>query len=213
MQNVLLIGDSIRLFYQNAVKTKLGKSYEVESPEENCRFSYFVLNSLRLWLVQFKTPDIIHWNAGLWDTAILYPEDGCFISEEEYVSNMKKILRELKKTGAKIIFATTTPVSDAKRFLTGPMPPIHFNEDIIRYNKAVLEAFKDEDIEINDLHTLMYPKREELLLDDMIHPNEKGVELLSDAVAECIKKYADYKNPQAGKNEPTYVKQSEKTIQ
>ena len=50
-------------------------------------------------------------------------------------------------------------------------------------------------------------------MDDMIHPNEKGVELLSDAVAEYIKKYADYKNPQAGKNEPTYVKQSEKTIQ
>lgn len=119
MQNVLLLGDSIRLFYQDKVKEKLGSDYKVMSPEENCRFSYYALNSLRFWLPKFETPDIIHWNIGLWDSAILYPEDGCFVPKSEYVENMKKILRELKKTGAKIIFATTTPVSDEKSIFTG----------------------------------------------------------------------------------------------
>ena len=112
--NILLIGDSIRMFYQNAVKEKLGEEYTVYGPGENCRFSSYVLNSLRFWLEEFPTPDIIHWNAGLWDTAILYKEDGCFIGIDEYVACMKKILRVLKSTGAKIIFATITPVHDEK---------------------------------------------------------------------------------------------------
>ena len=148
---VLLIGDSIRMFYQKEVIARLGEEYEVFAPQENCRFSAYVLNSLRFWLNEYPTPDIIHFNAGLWDTAILYEEDGCFVPIEEYVRNMCIILRELKATGAKIIFATTTPVSDEKAALCGPMPPAHRNEDIIKYNKAVLEAFDKEDIVINDL--------------------------------------------------------------
>ncbi len=213
MQNVLLLGDSIRLFYRDKVKEKLGSDYKVMSPEENCRFSYYALNSLRFWLPKFETPDIIHWNIGLWDSAILYPEDGCFVSKNEYVENMKKILRELKKTGAKVIFATTTPVKDEKQFLPGPMPPRHQNEDIIEYNAAVLEAFKDENIDINDLHTLFYPKREEYLSDDMIHPNEDGVELLSEAVVNAIKKHSGFINNKTKKEAIADIEKSEKTIQ
>ncbi len=185
--NVLLIGDSIRMFYEKEVQARLGDAYTVYAPQDNCRFSSFVLNSLRFWLAQFPPPDIIHFNAGLWDTAILYKEDGCFISLDEYVRNMKKILRVLKSTGATLIFATTTPVSDEKDTLPGPMPPAHKNSDIVRYNAAVLEAFKDEDIFINDLFSLLYDEKERYLRDDMIHPNEEGVKLIGGAVAQMIK--------------------------
>lgn len=188
MKKVLLIGDSIRMHYQEEVRRLLGEEYMVMAPGENCRFSSYVLNSLRFWLVEFGGADVIHWNAGLWDTAILYHEDGCFISLDEYVSNMKKILRELKKTGAQIIFATTTPVSDVKKDLPGPMPPAHDNADIDRYNEAVLKAFAEEDIMVNDLHSLMWEEREGLLKDDMIHPNEEGIRVLGAAVAEAVKK-------------------------
>ena len=160
---VLLIGDSIRLFYQNEVIKQLGEEYEVLAPQENCKFSAYVLNFLRFWLKDFSAPDIIHFNAGLWDTAILYREDGCFIDLEIYVKYMKSVLRELKKTGAKIIFATTTPVSDEKETLSGPNPPAHKNQDIINYNNAVLEAFKDEDIIVNDLFSVVYPQKEKYL--------------------------------------------------
>lgn len=138
--NVLLIGDSIRMFYENDVKKRIGDEYEIYTPEENCRFSSYVLNSLRFWLTNYPKPDIIHFNAGLWDAAILYRKDGCFTGIDEYVANMKKILRELKNTGAKVIFATTTPVSDEKENVVGPIPPAHRNEDIVRYNEAVLNA-------------------------------------------------------------------------
>ena len=184
--NVLLIGDSIRMFYENEVRARLRDKYEVYAPKENCRFSSYVLNSLRFYLAEFPTPDIIHFNAGLWDAAILYPEDGCFIGVDAYVENMKKILRVLKNTGAKIIFATTTPVSDDKKNLAGPIPPAHRNEDIICRNKSVLDAFKGENIYINDLFSLIYDNREKYLRDDMIHPNSEGVKILGSAVAQAV---------------------------
>ena len=191
---VLLIGDSIRMFYQNEVTMQLGEEYEVYAPKENCRFSSYVLNSLRFWLNEFPTPDVIHFNAGLWDTAILYREDGCFTCVDEYVKNMRSILRELKNTGATVIFATTTPVSDEKKALCGPMPPAHRNEDVIKYNEAVLKTFSEEDVVINDLFSPMYPKRDEYLSEDMIHPNEEGVRLLGGLVAKAIKDVGVYKN-------------------
>ena len=185
---VLLIGDSIRAHYQEEVKEQLGEAYEVMTPQVNCRFSSYVLNSLRFWLAECPNPDIIHWNAGLWDTAILYHEDGCFTALEEYVANMKKILRELKKTGATIIFATTTPVSDDKKLFPGPMPPAHDNADIVRYNEAVLQEFEKENVIVNDLFSLINVEKKRYLKDDKIHPNEEGCKLLGKAVADIIRK-------------------------
>ena len=209
--NVLLLGDSIRLFYNDAVKEKLGSDYYVYSPEENCRFAAFTLNSLRHWLPQVPTPDIIHWNIGLWDTAVLYKEDGCFTPVSVYVDNIKKILRELKKTGAKIIFATTPPVHDEKKHLPGPMPPAHSNADIMEYNKAVVDAFSGESIIINDLFGAIYEKRAECISEDMIHPNEKGIAILSKAVADAIKNCGAAENQKI--QNISNVQFEEKTIQ
>lgn len=172
-----------------------------------------MLNSLRFWENEFPTPDIIHFNAGLWDTAILYHEDGCFAGIDNYVKNMKLVLRELKKTGAKMIFATTTPVSDEKAELCGPAPPAHRNEDIINYNTAVLEAFKDEDIVINDLFSKMYPERNLYLSDDMIHPNSEGIKMLGTQVADAIKECGIYKNKINKDKYRQEINREEKTIQ
>lgn len=209
---VLLLGDSVRLFYEKEVRKILGDGYEVFSAYENCRFSSFFLNSLRFWLSEIPAPDIIHFNIGLWDTAVLYPEDGCFTPLCEYVRNMKRVLRELKKSGAKIIFATSTPVSDQKENLPGPMPPAHRNEDIISYNKAVLEAFKDEDVVINDLFSVVYENRGKYLSDDMIHPNAEGVEILAEAVANAIKSVGEYENSLENPEENT-VSREERLLQ
>ena len=209
--NVLLIGDSIRMFYGEEVKKELGESYNVYSPDENCRFAAYTLNSLRHWIPKFPTPDIIHWNNGLWDTAILYHEDGCFTPLDVYLDNMKKILRELKKTGAKIIFATTTPVSDEKENLEGPMPPAHKNTDVMEYNKAMVEMISNEDVVINDLFEKFYEHRKECISEDMIHPNEKGVKLLGKAVADAIKDIGEFKNSLS--SDVNDSKLEEKTIQ
>ena len=210
---VLLLGDSIRMFYQKEVTTQLGVGYEVFAPQENGRLSAAMLKSRRFWLKEFPTPEIIHFNAGLWDTAVLYPEDGCFLPATEYVRNMHAILRELKATGAKIIFATTTPVSGEKAHLQGPMPPTHRNEDIARYNRAVLNAFEKEDIVVNDLWGAMHPEKEKYLSEDMIHPNEAGVKLLGGMVADAIKRIGGYHNEKAIEASAPLLNKDEKTVQ
>ena len=187
MKEVLLLGDSIRMAYQKRVTELLGGEFHVSAPGENCRFAAYTLNSLRMWLPKMPKPDIIHWNNGLWDTAILYPEDGCFTHIGEYADALEKILRELQKTGAKIVFASSTPVSPEKEFLTTAAPPAHKNEDIRRYNAAARIIMEQNGIEINDLYQLVEPHISEYISADMIHPTPSDIEALAAAVSHKIK--------------------------
>lgn len=187
MKQVLLLGDSIRMFYQNRVKELLGEAYQVSAPEENGRFAAYTLNSLRMWLPTFPKPDIIHWNNGLWDTAVLYAEDGCFTPLDEYVRSLERILRRLRMTRAKIIFATTTPTHPGKEQWTGEMPPKHSNADIRRYNEAAAALMKREGVPVNDLYSLVCGDIEHYVSDDWIHPSPEGIETLAKAVANTIR--------------------------
>lgn len=181
MKRIMLLGDSIRVSYQDEVKTLLAEDgCETGYPPENGRFAKFTLNSLRHWLPQFPSPDVIHWNNGLWDILRVYPEDGCFTGEDEYVRDMGRILRELKKTGAKVIFATTTAV--------GPGHPSRDNADIERYTAAFLEAFGGELDGIDDLYAITRPSIEVFIKsDDKTHLTEEGIKACSAAVAASIR--------------------------
>ena len=187
MKQVLLLGDSIRMFYQKRVSELLGEDYQVSAPDENGRFAAYTFNSLRLWLPQFPKPDIIHWNNGLWDTAVLYEEDGCFTPLDEYIRTLERILRQLRKTGAQIVFATTTPTHPQKAFLTTDMPPRHVNADICRYNEAAVQLMQREGVPVNDLHALVCGDIEGYISDDWIHPAPDGAEILAQAVAAKIR--------------------------
>ena len=89
MKNAVLLGDSIRISYQLTVKSLLAGKADVLYPEENCRWAGYTLNSLRYWLPNLPTnPDVIHWNNGIWDSVVLYPEDGPFITVENYVRDI-----------------------------------------------------------------------------------------------------------------------------
>ncbi len=213
MKNVMLLGDSIRLFCQESIIKKLGEDYNVWTPTENGRFSRYTQNALRFYLSAFPNPDVIHWNNGLWDVAILYPEDGCFIPLDEYIASLKIILRELKKTGAEVIFATSTPVADEKRFLPGPFPPRVLNEDIVRYNEAAVKLMKENNVRVNDLHKTMLDGGEGVISDDMIHPSEKGIDLISDAVCKCIQDVCDNMDIKERNNEANKIEIDEKHIQ
>ena len=112
MKKVLLIGDSIRLLYQPKVTKLLEGVYEVCGPADNGRFVKYSINELERWIAGFGKPDIIHWNNGLWDSAVVCEEDGAFTPVDEYTRYLKIMLRELRKYTEKIIFATTTPVRE-----------------------------------------------------------------------------------------------------
>lgn len=191
MKEVLLLGDSIRHAYQSRVMAGLGDGYCVHAPTDNCRFSGYTLNSLRYWLPEFPRPDIIHWNNGLWDTAILYQEDGCFTPLETYLENMSRILRELKKTGAHIIFATTTPCRPEKESITTAAPPCHRNSDIRQYNDAICPILQKAGVLINNLYQIIEADIPAFICDDLIHPTEKGKEVLSEAVIKKIREVSE----------------------
>lgn len=187
MVSVLLLGDSIRMYCEDTVRTMLGDEYAVYSPTDNCKFSTLTLNSLQAWLKDIPTPQIIHWNNGLWDTARVYEEDGCFTSPELYETNLRRILRELKKTGAKIIFATTTP-TDPKKAEKHEGMSVHYIQDIIEYNKIAVKIMAENGIPVNDLFAVVDGKQDAFIRqDDLIHPTEEGVEALAKQIVEKIK--------------------------
>ncbi|MGI6745089.1 MAG: SGNH/GDSL hydrolase family protein [Acutalibacteraceae bacterium] len=181
MKKILLLGDSIRENYQERVKELLkGDGCEVFHPDENCRFSRYTLNSLRHWLPKCTNPDVIHWNNGLWDVMTVYPEDGCFTELSDYIRDMGRILRELKKTGAKVIFATTTAVGDGN--------PNRLNETIELYNTTLINALGKKLDEVNDLYSLTRPRNNVYIrLDDKVHLTDEGIEVCSKAVADKIR--------------------------
>ncbi len=189
-KKIMLLGDSVRMFYTDSVKEKLGDEYEVWAPAENGRFAKYTLNTLRYWLPAFPEPDVIHWNVGLWDVGINYgEEEGRFTGIDEYVDTLRRILRELKKTGAKIIFATTTPVSPKKAVISETNHSIHRNSDIQLYNSRAVEFMRENNVQVNDLYSLLCDDLDKYIGDgvrDIIHPSVEGVKVLSDAVSKCI---------------------------
>jgi len=176
---ILLLGDSIRGNYQNFVREGLGERFDVVAPEENCRFAKYTLNELDRWFQSYGEPDVIHWNNGLWDSAIVCAEDGMFTPAEEYLRYMSSILRELRKHTSKIIFATTTPVK------SGSLNQ-HI-EYIDCLNAVIVPYLKSQNVVINDLYSLVKPRMEELLSSDCIHLSPKGCEICGQAVIDAIR--------------------------
>lgn len=178
-KRVLLLGDSIRKNYEDVVRRELADLCDVTAPEENCRFAKFALNELERWIDACGEPDLVHWNIGLWDSAVVCKEDGMFTSPEEYLLYMSRILRELRRHTPRILFATTTPV------LPGSLNQ-HL-EYIDRLNAVIVPYMQEQGIPINDLYALVKPRMKELLREDCIHLSEQGAEVCGGAVARAIR--------------------------
>ena len=181
MKKVTLLGDSIRqLGYGKRVLEILGKDgITVFQPEDNCRFAKYTLRMLFDYKNDISGSDVIHWNNGLWDVSDLFG-DGSFSSVGEYCENMLRIADILLKITPNVIFATTTPVRNGY--------PYQKNEDIEKFNAAVVPLLKAKNIVINDLYSLVYPVKEEVIRDDdLIHLNDRGIELCSEKVVSAIR--------------------------
>lgn len=180
MKKVTLLGDSIRqIGYGTRVPQLLGDNFEVFQPEDNCRFAKYTLRMIFDYADKISKSDVIHWNNGLWDVCNLFG-DGAFTSLNEYEENMLRIADLLLKFTPNVIFATTTPVKSGH--------PHNDNALIAKYNEAIVPKLKRKGVIINDLFSLVYDRREELIrADDLIHLNEEGIELCAARVAEVIK--------------------------
>ena len=181
MKKVTLLGDSIRqIGYGTKVPEMLDPDYEVFQPEDNCRFVKYTLRMLFDFKAQIEGSDVIHWNNGLWDISTALFDDGePFTSEEEYVENMLRVAKLLKKMGKRVIFATTTPVHNEF--------PYNDNNVIKRYNALIVPKLEELGIEINDLHSTVMQDLYRYIGEDQIHLSQEGIAVCSQQVVDMIK--------------------------
>ena len=192
---IFLIGDSIRQGYDKAVKLALDGKAEVYFPDENCRFSTYVLRNLGDWKdmagLKHDTVDLVHFNVGLWDSLELYGDEP-LVDIEFYKKTLDRICKriELLFPGAKIIFATSTRVIEERY----PKNFMRRNSVIEEYNKAAVEVMNKYGYYVNDLYELT----KSLGLDhysDMTHLyTEKGRVAMLRQVLDSICKVMDIKN-------------------
>ncbi len=179
---ITLLGDSIRGAYGKEVPRILGDDFTVYQPQDNCRFSAYTLRGLFEWRAEMEGSRIVHWNNGLWDICNLFG-DGCFTPEKVYIDNMLRIADLLLKKYDKVIFATTTPVTEQN--------PYDKNDAIERYNEIIVPLLKEKGVIINDLHSLVKKDIDKYIRkDDNIHLTEEGAQVCARQVADVIREVA-----------------------
>jgi acyl-CoA thioesterase-1 len=100
---------------------------------------------------------------------------------KQYDANLRLIVAKLKATGAKLIFATTTPYPD------NPGGPLRRANQPLKYNKVALKIMKENGIDVNDLHGFTLPRMDELLLPNNVHFRPEANLELAKKVAKSIK--------------------------
>lgn len=153
MKNVLLIGDSIRMGYEKAVKSTLNGKANVYFPEENGRYAANVLRFLHEYknLLGDRRVDVLHWNAGLWDCLRLFEEEP-HTPLDIYAYYIDRICIRINKLcpDAKVIFATSTSVQSDLMSTNFK----RYNNDIEAYNAAAIKVVSKYGFQINDLYTI-----------------------------------------------------------
>ena len=182
MKKAVLLGDSIRqIGYGTKVPALLADEFTVWQPGDNCRFAAYTLRGMFDWRDNLDC-DVIHWNNGLWDECSLF-DDGSFTRLDDYVDTMSRIARILKTHANKVIFATTTPVTDQN--------PYNHNVTIRQFNAAIVPVLADMGVIINDLYSVCAADIDKYIRkDDNIHLTDAGIDVCAAQVADVIRKAA-----------------------
>jgi acyl-CoA thioesterase-1 len=187
LPRVLLIGDSISMGYTIPTRELLNGVANVHRIPTNGSSTDVGLKSLDAWLATDgadKKWDVIHFNWGLHD--LKHWKDGKLDlagpqvnPAEQYEKNLREIVARLKKTGAKLIFATTTPVPEGSGGRVA--------KDEVAYNEAALHVMKSEGVAVDDLHALAESKLTEIQRPQNVHFTDAGYKTLAAQVAGSIK--------------------------
>lgn len=185
LPRVLLIGDSISIGYTLPVRDLLKGRANVHRPDANCGDTARGLSQLDHWLGTGRW-DVIHFNFGLHDVKYLDekgqyvpPEKGKQVAPpEKYEENLRLLVERLKKTGAKLIFATTTPVP------AGSLGRVEHDE--VRYNEVARRVMKGNGVAVDDLCELATAKQADLQLPNNVHFKPAGYAELAAKVAASV---------------------------
>ncbi len=182
MKNVLLIGDSIRMGYDKAVRNTLKDEVNVYFPEENCRFASYVLRYLHEYknlLPKDQTVDVLHWNAGLWDCLRLFEEEP-HTPIDIYAYYIDRICVRIQKKfpEARVIFATSTGVQSERMGVNFK----RYNHEIEAYNEAAVKVVSKYGFQVNDLYAASISLPEEAHSDPVHYYTPLGTKVFTEQV-------------------------------
>lgn len=186
MKDIILIGDSIRIGYQEVVRRELGAAAHVWAPAENGGTSRNVLAHLDEWVISRK-PDLVHLNCGLHDVKKELDAPQPAVPLDEYKANLTEIFQRIQEdTHAIFIWAATTPSNEQQHREQKGFD--RFGDDILAYNREAAALAAERGIRVNDLYqVVMRAGRDSLLSEDGVHFKPEGYEVLGKAVAEAIR--------------------------
>lgn len=170
LPRVLLIGDSVSRGYTLDARKALAGKANVHRAPENCGPTANGVKKLEVWLGDGKW-QVIHFNFGIHDRKT---------PAAEYEERLEAIVARLKQTGAKLIWATTTPVpADTK---DGP----EIVTQLAEKNAIALRVMQKHGVAIDDLHAFLLPQLEGIANPQDVHFNAKGYALMGEQVARSI---------------------------
>lgn len=170
LPRVLLIGDSVSGGYTLATRATLAGRANVHKAPENCGPTANGLKKIDIWLGDGHW-DVIHFNFGLHDSRT---------PVADYEKRLHQIVARLKKSGATLIWASTTPrPADGKE---GPV----LVDAVIERNDIAARVMREHDIAIDDLYTAVLPHLAEMQNPKDVHFNANGYSFLGSQVATAI---------------------------
>jgi acyl-CoA thioesterase-1 len=178
LPRVLLIGDSISIGYTVPVQKALAGKANVHRIPENGADTANGLKKIDSWLGDSHW-DVIHLNWGLHDLKVT-ADGGRQVPIDAYGKNLAALVERLTKTGAQLIWATTTPVPE------GNQNPPRDSADVARYNAAALRVVEAKSVVIDDLYAAALPHLTEMQLPGNVHFNNVGWQILGGKVAAAI---------------------------
>ncbi|MCE9610163.1 MAG: SGNH/GDSL hydrolase family protein [Chthoniobacter sp.] len=186
LPRVLLIGDSISMGYTIPTRAALAGVANIHRIPANGGSTDVGLKNIDVWLATGGADrkwDVIHFNWGLHD--LKHWKDGKLDLTgpqvnplEQYEKNLREIVARLKKTGAKLVFATTTPVPGGSGG--------RVEKDELAYNESALRIMKAEGVAIDDLHAIVRAKPDTQLPAN-VHFTADGYKVLAAQVVSSIK--------------------------
>ena len=167
LPRVLLIGDSVSRGYTLPARVALQRKANVHRAPENCGPTANGIKKMDVWLGEGKW-DVIHFNFGIHDRKT---------SAKDYEDRLELIVKQLKATGAKLIWASTTPIPPDTK--DGP----EATTAIIEKNRIAADIMKKNMVHVNDLFDFITPQLSKVQNPMDVHFKGEGYDMLGRQVA------------------------------
>jgi lysophospholipase L1-like esterase len=173
LPRVLLIGDSVSRGYTAAVRKALGGKANVHRAPANCGPTASGIKNIDAWLTDHpggEKWDVIHFNFGIHDRGT---------PVADYTARLEQLVQRMKQTGAKLVWASTTPIPDNPE-------QKQTAASIVERNAAAAEVMQKHEVAIDDLFGFITPRLAEMQRPKDVHFKDEGYELLGQKVAESV---------------------------